>query len=65
MYMDVHELNRDQLDYLKQDLLTQRMIENGECPSYGELADASETISDDEVFESYADVLFVEEDFMI
>jgi|GEM_PF-5879227 len=63
MYMDVRELNREQLDFLKQDLLTQRYIENGECPSYGELAWAVENITDEEVFESYADVDFVPEDF--
>lgn len=61
--MDVKELNREQLDFLKQDLLTQQYIENGECPSYGELAWAVENITDEEVFESYADVDFCEEDF--
>lgn len=63
MYMDVRELNREQLDFLKQDLITQRLIENGECPSYGELAWAVDNITDEEVFESYADVAFVPEDF--
>ena len=61
--MSVKELNREQLDYLKQDLLTQRYIENGECPSYGELAWAVDNITDEEVFESYDGVDFVEEDF--
>lgn len=61
--MDVKELNREQLDFLKQDLLTQRYIENGDCPSYGELAWAVENITDEEVFESYADVAFTEDDF--
>ena len=38
-------------------------IENGECPSYGELAWAVDNITDEEVFESYADFDFCEEDF--
>ena len=63
MYMDVHELNREQLDFLKQDLITQRMIENGEVPSYGELAWAVDNIPDSEVFETYEGVEFSPDDF--
>lgn len=61
--MDVKELNREQLDFLKQDMLTQEYMEHDECPSYGELAWAVDNIPDDEVFETYADVDFCEEDF--
>lgn len=63
--MSVTELNREQLDFLKRDLITQRMIGNGECPSYGELAWAVDNITDAEVFESYADVDFVPDDFFM
>lgn len=56
--MTVHELSRDQLIELKQHML----CEQG-SPSYGELADADELISDEKVFEEYCDTDFVEDDF--
>lgn len=56
--MTVHELSRDQLIELKQHML----CEQG-SPSYGELADADELISDEKVFEEYCDTDFVKDDF--
>lgn len=62
--MTVYELNRDQMDYLKRDLVTTRALEErGECPYMSELADAAELISDEEIFESYDGIEFFEEDF--
>ena len=61
--MSVYDLNRDQIEELKQSMLTERMLANGEEPSYGELADANETISDDEVITEYAGTNFNNDDF--
>lgn len=61
--MTVYELNREQLNVVKQDLITNRRLEEGRTPYMSELTDADELISDEEVFESYKDVFFVEEDF--
>ena len=61
--MTVYELNREQLNVVKQDLITNRCLEEGRTPYMSELADADELISDEEVFESYKDVFFVKEDF--
>ena len=62
--MTVQELNREQLNELKQAYATQRLDEQGESISYRELIDAV-NIPDEEVFEYYADTDFVEEDFSI
>ena len=61
--MTVHELNHDQLVSLKQQMVSDRCYERGEDASYGELADADETISDAEVFAEFDGTNFVEEDF--
>ena len=58
--MTVRELSREQLEILKQDYFVQR---HGENISYEELANIDNLVSDDEVFEYYGDVWFVEEDF--
>lgn len=60
---DVKELNRDQLVELKQAMLCERMDQHGECPSYGELAEVDETISDEEVYIFYAGFIFSPDDF--
>ena len=39
------------------------MDKKGETPSYGELAAASELISDEDAFAEYADVEFTDDDF--
>lgn len=56
--MTVYELNRDQLDELKQSYVCEKV----DCPSYGELADAVD-ISDEVVQEYYADYEFTSDDF--
>lgn len=59
----VRELSCDQLSELKQCLLFDRMVENGNWPSYGELANADETISDGAVFAAYEGTVFSPDDF--
>lgn len=61
--MEVKDLSRDQLIELKQALLSQRYDSKGESPSYGELADVDELISDEEIFAAYAGTSFSEDDF--
>lgn len=56
--MTVHELTREQLIELKQDML----CEQG-SPSYGELADADELVSDETVFAEFDATKFSEDDF--
>ena len=57
--MSVKELTREQLIELKQRYYTER----NENVSYGELADIDNLVSDNEIFEEYGDITFVEEDF--
>lgn len=64
--MFVTELNREQLDELKQDYICQ-LAETGEYGdvvgvSYGELMD-SVNIPDDVIFEHYDGIMFTEDDF--
>lgn len=61
--MTVYDLNRDQLEQVKQRMLMERYDEHGETPSYYELADADNLISDEEVYEEYGGTEFVPEDF--
>ncbi len=61
--MTVHDLNPDQLSQLKQNMLCKRMDAHGESPSWGELADADNIISDAEVKDQYSGVDFVPDDF--
>ena len=70
--MDVRDLSREQLVELKQNYMTELVNEgtfaevmNREYdePSYGDLAEADELISDDFIFEHYADISFVPDDF--
>lgn len=60
--MTVQELNRNQLNELKQHYVFKKAEEQGYSPSYGELADA-EDIPDEVIFEEYSHIHFVEEDF--
>lgn len=62
--MTVRELSSEQLDELKQNHLTRKMDEAGESPSYGELVEASEKISDEEIFDEYDGTEFSPDDFM-
>lgn len=57
--MSIKELTREQLIELKQRYYTER----NENVSYGELADIDNLVSDNEIFEEYGDITFVEEDF--
>lgn len=57
--MTVKELNRDQMIQLKQDYLCEI---RGDV-SYGELADADEIVSDEQMFDYYGGIDFVEDDF--
>ncbi len=62
--MDVTELSRDQLVELKGKHLDDRLYETeGRGASYGELADADEIISDEEIFEVYSGYDFSDDDF--
>ena len=61
--MTVYELDRDQLTELKQNYYTQLLDERGESPSYGELADIDDYVSDEEIFDEYAGTDFVPDDF--
>lgn len=56
--MTVYDLTRDQLIDLKQYML----IDQG-SPSWGELAEADEIISDDAVYSEFDGCYFTEEDF--
>ena len=57
-YRSVKELNRDELDELKQAYL----CEKNPSPSYGELAEST-NIPDEEIFDHYDNVGFSPEDF--
>ena len=57
--MSVKDLTREQLIELKQRYYTER----NENVSYGELADIDNLVSDNEIFEEYGHITFVEEDF--
>lgn len=61
--MTVYDLNRDQLIELKQHMITEENDRRGEGTSYGELADADNIISDQEVFAEYGGTVFSPDDF--
>lgn len=61
--MSVQELSRDQLVCLKQAFLTDQLDQRGESPSWGELAEADDIISDEEVFVEFEGVSFTSDDF--
>lgn len=61
--MRVFELTRDQLIELKQRMLFARLDKVGRCPSYGEIADVDDNISDEAVYEEYDDTIFSMDDF--
>lgn len=57
--MKVKDLNREQLIQLKQ-----RMYMDRQWPSWEELYEVDDLISDEEVFAEFRGVEFVEEDFV-
>ncbi len=61
--MNVKELSREQLIEVKQRYLTEKLDEKGEDISCGELEAIDELVTDEEIFEEYADVEFDEDDF--
>ena len=61
--MKVTELNREQLNELKQSLATLIKYKQGQDVSYEELVNATGIISDKEVFEYYEGIEFTEDDF--
>ena len=61
--MKVTELTRDELTELKTRYYSDLLDQRGETPSYGELSAIDELVSDEEVYQEYAEVDFVEEDF--
>lgn len=58
MYRDVRELNKDELDELRETYYWQ-LVDTGE----DEGIDGPEDIPDDVLFDHYAGISFVEEDF--
>ena len=57
--MRVDELNRDQLEKLKQHYLMETQMD----VSYSDLASADDIVSDEDIFDYYGDVDFVPDDF--
>ena len=62
--MTFDELSKDQKYELKQRMLIARYDKNSEGPSYGELADADEIISDDEARKWAEGIEFSPDDFL-
>ena len=61
--MKVTELTRDELTELKTRYYSDLLDKRGETPSYGELSAIDELVTDEEVYQEYADVDFVKDDF--
>lgn len=61
--MTGYDLNRDQLEELKQRYLTEAMDERGETPSLEDLANADNVYSDDFIYKVYAGYIFSPDDF--
>ena len=57
--MDIHELDSDQLLQVKQSYLCER----NESVSYNDLVNADELVSDETIFNEYANTVFTEDDF--
>ena len=62
--MTFDELSRDQKYELKQRILISRADKSPEGPSYGELADADEIVSDDEARKWAEGIEFSPDDFL-
>lgn len=62
--MKVQDLKRGQLRELKVHYLDDLLMEKeNRNISYGEICDIDDIITDEEVFEEYNDIFFVEDDF--
>ena len=63
--LTVYELTRDQIQDLKAAYLDRLLQETeNRGASYGELADADEIITDNEIFSEYAGTTFSPDDFL-
>ena len=63
-YKTVYDLSPDELNELKQNYLTNSLLETEDkTPSYGELANAAESVPDWIIFDNYAGIGFVDDDF--
>lgn len=62
--MTVRELNRDQLNELKEAFVTMEAENNEESVGYGDLIEAHDRISDEEVFEYFDGTIFSNDDFL-
>ena len=63
--MTVYDLNREQLEELKQRLIMERNDRRGYGTAMNELANADIIVSDEEVYREYAGYDFVDEDFFV
>ena len=61
--MTVRELNREQLTQLKARYLDDKNIGQGSGTSWGEIANASDIITDEEIYAAFEGVNFSEGDF--
>lgn len=62
--MNVEDLSYGQKSELKQEILIRHlMLKENRTPSWGELANADDSISDEELIEEYEGVEFSEDDF--
>lgn len=61
--MTVKELSREQLKQLKQFFLSESYDNKGKQLSWEELSRVDEIISDEIIFNEYADTLFTDDDF--
>ena len=62
--MTVRELNRDQLNELKEAFVTMEAENNKESVGYADLIEAHDRISDEEVFEYFDGTIFSNDDFL-
>lgn len=62
--MTIKELKPEQLEQVKQRYYTEKQAEKGEGVSYGELLQVDQLVTDAEIIEAYAGVIFTPDDFM-
>lgn len=65
--MTVYELNRAQMEELKQDYLVDYLdhqADEDEPITYGDLANADLIIDDETIYEAYTGTIFSEDDFV-
>ena len=64
--MTVFDLNTEQMICLKQNYLTEHLLEvEGRSPSWGELANVDSIVDDEIIFDNYSHFDFTEDDFWI